>query len=235
MRNDSCRYPLAHPEVSMRLDDCITRAARIWPGRPATRFRNRSRTWHQVAEDVRILAADLRALGVEPGDRVAVLGENSDRYLDTFFAVSWVGAVIVPLNTRLAGDELAACLLDSGPRLLVSDEAFADRAALAAAVPRLRRASYLGAAAGLRDDSAEGTSLPRLRAPYPRAGRRASSFPTTTCSPAPGMCCPRSAGTKTPCSCTRPRCTTCPASAAWSQSRRWRDGTSSCPASTPVR
>jgi long-chain acyl-CoA synthetase len=94
----------------MRLDDCITRAARTWPGRPATSFLDRSRTWRQVAEDIRVLAADLRALGIEPGDRVAVLGENSDRYLDTFFAVSWVGAVIVPLNTRLTDDELAACL-----------------------------------------------------------------------------------------------------------------------------
>ena len=38
-----------------------------------------------------MLAGDLRMLGVEPGDLVAGLGENSDRYLDTFFAVSCVG------------------------------------------------------------------------------------------------------------------------------------------------
>jgi long-chain acyl-CoA synthetase len=155
----------------MRLDDCITRAARTWPGRPATSFLDRSRTWRQVAEDIRVLAADLRALGIEPGDRVAVLGENSDRYLDTFFAVSWVGAVIVPLNTRLTDDELAACLADSGAILLVSDEDFARRTAvLAAAVPRLRHGSYLGAVAGLRGGAAGGRSLPRLRAPNPRGG-----------------------------------------------------------------
>jgi len=150
------------------------------------------------------------------------------------------GTVIVPLNTRLAGDELAACLLDSRPRLLLSDDA------LAAAVPRLRRASYLGAAGpttrrrvracpgcGHRTRGpAEARRQPASSTPAAApAGQRACSCPTTTCSPAPGTCCPRSAGTKTPCSCMRPPCSTSPASAAWSRSRRWRNGTSSCPAS----
>jgi long-subunit acyl-CoA synthetase (AMP-forming) len=44
-----------------------------------------------VAEDVRTLAADLRALGVDPGDRIVVLGDNSGCYLDSFFATFWVG------------------------------------------------------------------------------------------------------------------------------------------------
>src|ERR1035441_9547223 len=90
----------------MRLHDCLTRAARVWPGSPATSYADRVRTWREVRAEVGQLAAGLRALGISPGDRIALLGANSDRYLDSFFAASWTGAVLVPLNTRLAENEL---------------------------------------------------------------------------------------------------------------------------------
>ena len=95
----------------MRPHDCLTRAARIWPGSPATCDANRVRTWREIREEVARLAAGLRSLGVSPGDRIALLGANSDRYLVSFFAASWTGAVLVPLNTWLAESELIACLL----------------------------------------------------------------------------------------------------------------------------
>jgi long-chain acyl-CoA synthetase len=110
----------------MRLHDCLTRAARVWPGNPATCYANRVRTWGKVREEVPRLAAGLRSLGISPGDRVALLGANSDRYLSTLFAASWIGAVLVPLNTRLAENELTACLRDSG--LLLAGDGFSTMA-----------------------------------------------------------------------------------------------------------
>lgn len=62
----------------------------------------------------------LRARGVATGDRVAYLGENHPSFVETFFACGLLGAIFVPLNTRLAPPELQFQLEDSGARLLVN-------------------------------------------------------------------------------------------------------------------
>jgi long-chain acyl-CoA synthetase len=132
-------------EFGMRLHDCLTRAARVWPGSPATSYADRVRTWREVRAEVGQLAAGLRALGISPGDRIALLGANSDRYLDSFFAASWTGAVLVPLNTRLAENELTACLRDSGAGLLLAGDGFAAIAGrLGPAAPELRHVVHIG-------------------------------------------------------------------------------------------
>jgi acyl-CoA synthetase (AMP-forming)/AMP-acid ligase II len=133
----------------MRLHDCLTRAARIWPDRVAVRDEHAVRTWREVCDDVSRLAVGLRTLGISPGDRIALLGANSARYLDCFFAASWAGAVLVPLNTRLADAELTACLRDSGAALLLAgDGCTAQAERLAAAWPGLRGIVHLGADPG---------------------------------------------------------------------------------------
>lgn len=106
----------------------IRRAARLFPNRVATRCAARTRTWREFQVRIARLAAALRALGVAPGDRVAVLAHNSDYYVEIVFASLWAGAVAVPLNTRLALPELADCLADAEPVALVSDGFHADQA-----------------------------------------------------------------------------------------------------------
>ena len=58
--------------------------------------------------------------GVAKGDRVAYLGENHAAFLETFFACGTLGAVFVPLNTRLAPPEIQFALENSGSRILVN-------------------------------------------------------------------------------------------------------------------
>ncbi|CAM5630646.1 acyl-CoA synthetase [Streptomyces tanashiensis] len=65
------------------------------------------------------LAHALRGAGVERGDRVAYLGPNHPAFLETLFATGLLGAVFVPLNTRLAVPELLHQLADSGSGVLV--------------------------------------------------------------------------------------------------------------------
>ncbi|WP_405865356.1 long-chain fatty acid--CoA ligase [Streptomyces sp. NBC_01515] len=65
------------------------------------------------------LAHALRARGVRRGDRIAYLGPNHPSYLETLFAAGILGAVFVPLNTRLVGPEIAHQLTDSGAKILV--------------------------------------------------------------------------------------------------------------------
>src|SRR5699024_9526359 len=54
------------------------------------------------------------------GDRVAYLGANSVEVLETLFALGSIGAVFVPLNTRLAGPEVAFHLEDAGAQMLIA-------------------------------------------------------------------------------------------------------------------
>ncbi len=99
--------------------------ARLYPQRIASCFGARSRTYGELRDRVSRLAAGLRELGMQTGDRVGVLALNSDRYLETLFAVWWGGGVVNPVNVRWSVPEIAFSLRDCETRLLVVDAAFA--------------------------------------------------------------------------------------------------------------
>ena len=67
----------------------------------------------------------LVTLGVKKGDRVALLLMNSPEFVEAFFAIAKIGAVVVPLNWRLVPDELAFILKDSGAETLIYGGEFA--------------------------------------------------------------------------------------------------------------
>ncbi|MDP3908605.1 long-chain fatty acid--CoA ligase [Novosphingobium sp.] len=122
----------------MHLTQGLHRSARIRSDAIATIDGSRQRTWAEVARDVARFAGLIRSLGVADGDRVAVLAHNSDQYFDAYFAVVWAGAIIVPLNTRLAVPELAYQLHDVGAKVLFHGDGFGEHgAALAAEFPAL--------------------------------------------------------------------------------------------------
>jgi fatty-acyl-CoA synthase len=60
----------------------------------------------ELVERARRCAGGLEAWGVRPGDKVALWAENRLEWLEAWFAIAWVGAVIVPVNTRLSRDEI---------------------------------------------------------------------------------------------------------------------------------
>lgn len=110
--------------MHMALTQAIRRASQVNRHGVATVFEGRSRTWIEFENRVSRLAAGICGLGVETGDRIALLANNSDRYLEYFFAVPWAGCVFVPVNTRLAPPEVAYWLADSGSRVLFIDDDF---------------------------------------------------------------------------------------------------------------
>jgi fatty-acyl-CoA synthase len=79
--------------------------------------------YDELAGRVDRLANALRERGVQQGDRVAYLGENHPSFLETFFAAGTLGAIFVPLNTRLAPPEIQFALQDSGSVVLINAEA----------------------------------------------------------------------------------------------------------------
>lgn len=86
------------------------------------------RTWAETADRIACLASALSGLGIAPGDRVAILALNSYRYFEAVFAVGWIGAVIVPLNTRLAPPEIKFMMEDADVGVVFVDNAFVELA-----------------------------------------------------------------------------------------------------------
>src|ERR687887_1616907 len=102
------------------------RRARMTPQRIAIVHESTTRTYAELADRVTRLAHGLRGLGVGRGDRIAYLGPNHPALAETLFATGLLGAVFVPLNTRLAVPELAYNLDDSGAETLLWAAELAD-------------------------------------------------------------------------------------------------------------
>jgi fatty-acyl-CoA synthase len=99
----------------------LERSARVFPGRTAVIYGEQRQTFAQLDERVRRLAAALRSLGVQHGDRVAFLCPNIPPLLEAHFACPLLGAVLVAINTRLSSDEIGYILEHSGARVVCVD------------------------------------------------------------------------------------------------------------------
>jgi fatty-acyl-CoA synthase len=95
------------------------RRARKTPHRIALIHEGREISYADLHDRSTRLAHALRGNGIRKGDRVAFLGPNHPSFLVTLFACGQLGAVFLPLNTRLTRAELRYQLADSGPRTLV--------------------------------------------------------------------------------------------------------------------
>ena len=115
----------------------IERRARIDPDRPAIITGDHPVTYAELAERIRRLAGGLHRLGVGHGDRVAWLGPNHGAFLEAFFAVGTLGAVLAPVNHRLAPNERALVLEDAEPTVLIEHHAVAPTRAPASVRNRL--------------------------------------------------------------------------------------------------
>ncbi|MBT7667135.1 MAG: AMP-binding protein, partial [Rhodospirillaceae bacterium] len=110
----------------MKISSTVRRNMQVNGQGTATIFGERQHTWAQFGDRIARLAAGLSGLGLDSGDRVAVLSLNNDRYMESYFGVPWGGYVLVPINTRLAPPEIEFWLNDSGSTVLMVDEAFVE-------------------------------------------------------------------------------------------------------------
>ena len=114
--------------ADVRVSDVIRRAAARRPHAVALRHGERELTYAGLHERSSRLAQALLASGVAAGTRVAYLGRTAPEVIELLFAVSKVGAVIVPLNWRLAPPELAGVLENAQAPLLIADAAYRETA-----------------------------------------------------------------------------------------------------------
>jgi long-chain acyl-CoA synthetase len=94
-------------------------------------------SWREVAEQSTQIAAGFRNLGLQPGDRVAVLLGNRIEFALTMFAAAHAGLVTVLLSPRQQKPEIAYVLTDCGARILIHEAGLADRLPDARDVPDL--------------------------------------------------------------------------------------------------
>src|SRR6187402_1122771 len=120
------------------IGDWIARRARTSPDHPAIVFRDQPLSYAFLADRIARLADALADRGIRRGDRVAFLGNNHPALVEVLFAVARIGAITVPLNTRLSPVELAFMLEDSGASLFISTRAL-ETTASAAAIPGMPR------------------------------------------------------------------------------------------------
>ncbi len=88
-------------EVPLLVGDFLRRAAKLYPNKTAIVDGDLRFTYRQFQERVNGLGHALLALGVNRGDRVCILSPNSHFFLESYYGVTQIGAILVPLNFRL--------------------------------------------------------------------------------------------------------------------------------------
>jgi AMP-binding enzyme len=184
---------LTEENLPVRHYDWIAHFGRRTPDKIAAVDLASQRRLSYAEFDARIsrLATHLRdALKVVRGDRVAVLALNTTDTLEVQFACGRIGAVFLPLNTRLTVPELQFIVGDSSPKVMIHDSDLAEvaltvaklcnvhpRCCLDPAVPMKPRSHRQSRLSGLRP-SRSMTSRPSCTPRAPRASPRARSSPT---------------------------------------------------------
>lgn len=88
--------------------------------KPATYFFGRTQTYAELDKEVRRTAAGLRALGVRPGDRVAIVLPNCPQHIAAFYAVLKLGATVIEHNPLYTAHELREPFRDHGARVAIA-------------------------------------------------------------------------------------------------------------------
>ena len=111
---------------SMNIAWWVKRWSELHPHKTAVIFEESHISYLELHQKVNRACCWLQSLGIEKGDRVAVMLNNCPEFLELFLACSRMGAIFVPINYRLAAPELEYTLTNSRPRLFVFGDEFVE-------------------------------------------------------------------------------------------------------------
>lgn len=122
--------PLAGLNAARRMShgEQLARQARKTPERVAFKCEGRSLSFAELDSRVTRLANALRSRGVQQNDRIGVLMTNRLEVVESYLAGCRLGAIVVPVNFRLVGDEVSYILQDSEAAALIVDAGLAELA-----------------------------------------------------------------------------------------------------------
>lgn len=110
----------------MVINEFLDLAAMLVPERTAIAFEGKRYSYTQLKERVNRLADSLSRLGLEKGDRAAILEVNCPEYVEACFATLKAGGIFVPLNFRIRQDELVYLVNKAEPKTLFVGSRYAD-------------------------------------------------------------------------------------------------------------
>jgi fatty-acyl-CoA synthase len=145
----------------INLSSFIAFHARRTPERCALKYRGEEISYAAFDQRIRVVGGWLASRRIGERDVVAVLMKNSAAFLDIAFAASHIGAVFLPINFRLASDEVAYIVENSGARVLIADEELASNAAGPAPIVRVGEAAQSNATC-LAPDAKPAAAVHRL-------------------------------------------------------------------------
>jgi acyl-CoA synthetase (AMP-forming)/AMP-acid ligase II len=103
----------------------LHRAVQQCPQQIAAICGAKKQNYIELIDSISRLANGFQSIGMEPGDRIAIMSLNSIEYVQTMFATFWGGGVINPVNIRWSATEVAYSLDDSESTILLVDDTFA--------------------------------------------------------------------------------------------------------------
>lgn len=109
----------------MDLNMLLRRATALFPEHLAVVEGDRRWTYDELGQRVDTLASVLAEIGIEAGDRAAIIAPNTHEFIEATFACAALGAITVPINHRLSGLEMGQVLTHSGARLALIHRSFA--------------------------------------------------------------------------------------------------------------
>lgn len=112
----------------MNIGYLLTKASRLHGNRLAIQYGEQCLTYAELNQRVGRLAKALRTLGIQRGDRVAIVQRNGPALFETLFACFRIGATTVPINVRLHSDEVAFISQDCGVKVLIATGDYAESA-----------------------------------------------------------------------------------------------------------
>ena len=149
-------------EVPLLVDDFLRRPAALWPGKTAIVDGDLRLSYGDYQARVNQLSNALLRARIEPGDRVCILSPNSHYFLESFYATSQIGAILVPLNYRLVPADHEYILNHAGVKAVLVDHEYVPIVdEIRAALPSVElwiRAGGTGTASG-SGGSGTGTGL----------------------------------------------------------------------------
>src|SRR3954465_4407282 len=135
-------------EVPLTPLEFARRTRALYPDREAVIDGSLRLTYEQFFERCDRFSSALQSLEVKPGDRVAYIAPNTHAQLESFYAVPQIGAVLVPINYRLSGEEFAYIINHSGATVVCVHEDYLE--SVDALRPQLSRVRHFIALEGGR-------------------------------------------------------------------------------------
>jgi fatty-acyl-CoA synthase len=111
-------------EVPLLINDFLRRAAKLYPDKTAIIDGERRFTYAQFRDRVTQLGHGLRSLGIGKGDRVCILSPNSHFFLESYYGVTQIGAILVPLNYRLTAADHEYIINHAGVKAVLVDHEY---------------------------------------------------------------------------------------------------------------